>query len=191
MKKLFEINCCAAIVLFLLISLASPAFAAEVGSATPLAAPTFAEKLFSKMAEDLPFAILFFALVFLVLFAITITAMKLISLQNFRKQIQKFMSQNAVYVDFTGIPPKQILDHFYEVTGGRPRAQSVQRRFLEELYSFFLTQKSIELAALDETNEKTQNHFTIRAQIHRRRLADNYSYQDFLDLKPLEAGASK
>lgn len=187
----------ALLALLLILSLILPAFAAEEDiapapsndNASSAVDPVTA--FFEGFLDPSPLHIIIMiaamALVFLTSYIIT----RSIAFIVYRYKAKQMMAEYADYVQLTELEPKLIMAHFSEFADSRYRSKTIHRHFLEELYSLFLQKKSEELAAKDECADKDKTHLSIRAEVYRKLLEENYPYSDFLKLLPLDVDAAR
>lgn len=177
MKKIISRILVGLLVLILLISLISPAFAATDEAAVETMA-----------SNSEPVSPLLMVLGIFVLFLIPISSfmtIKYINVFRYRKRAERLIRDNMPYVKMTGLSVNEIRAHLATFSDRNGHLSNMDKHFLEELYSLLLTKKSEALAATDEAAKKDKQHLSIRADMYRKLLAKNYTYNDFLNLRPL------
>lgn len=178
MKKFISRILIGLLALIMLISLVSPAFAASDEAAVETMASN------SEPANPLLIALGIF-----VLFLIPISSfmtIKYINIFRYRRRAERLIWENMPYVKMTGLSVNDIRAHMAAFANRNGHLRNMDRHFLEELYSLLLTKQSEALAATDEAAKKDKRHLSIRADMYRKLLAKNYTYNDFLNLRPMK-----
>lgn len=179
MKKIVSRILVGILIFILLLSIVSPAFAASAAS----------DEVGMQSTSE-PVEPVYIVLAIIALGAIPAASFLTLKFANewrYRNRAERLIRENMPYVKLTGLPINEIRNHFAKFANRNGHIRNMNNHFLEELYSLFLTRKSEELAATDEATVKSKEHLDIRAAMYRKLLVKNYTYNDFLNLRPLNA----
>lgn len=183
-----------ALLALLPISLVLPALALEPSYISPPrieATTAYIQDFFLGFRNPTPLRLAVMAIIVVVLAILSIITAKSIKLLVYRNKAKHLADEHFSHVNLTGLPLKLILAHFAEFSHTKHSLRTMERHFLDELYHFFLTAKSEELANLEDAAVKDKDHLNTRAAVYRNVLKDHYSYEDFLSLHPLDTEAAR
>lgn len=176
MKKIVSRILIGILIFILLLSIVTPAFAAS------------GEVDMQSTSEPVEPVCIVLAIIALgAIPAASFSTLKFANEWRYRNRAERLIRENMPYVKLTGLPLNEIRNHFAKFANRNGHIRNMNNHFLEELYSLFLTRKSEELAATDKTSVKSKEHLDIRAAMYRKLLVKNYTYNDFLNLRPLNA----
>ena len=190
-KKIISSILIILLALAMIASVILPAFAAEEAptitsapqnNAKPFDLDQFIQGFYAPTAMH--FIVLFVLLMVFVL--LTFLSVRGIRFLVYRSKAKKLIAEHIAYVQLTELPQKLILAHFADFSHSKYPIKTMERHFLEELYRFFLTQKSEELAKADIASIKDKDHLATRAGVYRKVIESSYPYEVFLDRIPLD-----